>query len=57
LLGGGVFGNPTAWILDALRRALPIFANFDLDVNLVSYRVSNPQVRDLVNQFNGWRSN
>ena len=56
LLGGGVFGNPTAWILDALRLALPIFGNFDLDVNLVSYRVSNPQVRDLANQFNGWRS-
>ena len=46
LLGGGAFGNRTAWILDALRRALDLYANYDLDVAVVSNGRSNPELRE-----------
>lgn len=51
LLGGGVFGNETAWILDAIRKALHKFSAFELDVAIVSYGRSNPEVSGLVNDF------
>ena len=38
LLGGGVFGNKTTWITDALRRAFAIHRNSPLDVRIVSHR-------------------
>jgi len=37
LLGGDAFGNPQAWILDAIRRALRKFEHQELDVFLVCY--------------------
>lgn len=37
LLGGDAFGNPQAWILDAIRRALIKFQHEDVDVFLVCY--------------------
>ena len=37
LLGGGVFGNKTTWITDALRRAFAIHSDSPLDVRIVSY--------------------
>jgi hypothetical protein len=36
-LGGGVFGNDSAWIDDAIQRALPKVAHVGLDVRLVRY--------------------
>jgi hypothetical protein len=51
LLGGGAFGNQTAWIMDAAKRALSICQEYDLEVAIVSYRVSKPHVRKLVAQF------
>jgi len=51
LLGGGAFGNAPAWILDSLKRALHSYAAWDLDLAIVSYRCSNPQVQMLVAQF------
>lgn len=36
MLGGGAFGNPREWIMDALRRALGVVAGHDLDVCMVS---------------------
>jgi hypothetical protein len=48
LLGGGVFGNPTHWIADAIRRATQLFAAVDLDVRIVSHRQPNPALRDLI---------
>jgi hypothetical protein len=50
LLGGGVFGNETDWIVGAIRRALNLYKQVDLDVAIVSHRLSNPDVRHLVNQ-------
>lgn len=38
LLGGGAFGNQSAWIEAALGRALDSVADLDLQVHLVSYR-------------------
>ncbi len=48
LLGGGAFGNDQRWILDAIHRACILFAASDLDVKIVSYRSSNPAVKQLV---------
>ncbi len=48
LLGGGAFGNPTPWIIDALSRALAIIDNVDLDVSIVSYGSPSPAVDSLV---------
>jgi len=51
LLGGGAFGNQPEWIMDALRRALVLYADWGLDVAIVSYRSPNPGVQQLVEQF------
>ena len=48
LLGGGVFGNDTAWILGALHRAVHLYQQAALDVAIVSYGASQPAVQHLV---------
>ncbi|MDW7762002.1 MAG: hypothetical protein SCM96_15355 [Acidobacteriota bacterium] len=48
LLGGGVFGNSADWIVEALRRALGLYKNADLDVAVVSYGVSDPRLSRLL---------
>jgi hypothetical protein len=55
LLGGGVFGNETDWIMAAIQRALHQYRHADLDVAIVSYGASKPFVRGLVEGF-PWRS-
>ena len=50
-LGGGAFGNDPDWILDAIRRAAELYRRCDLDVKIVSYRVSNPAVRAMCEEF------
>ncbi len=50
-IGGGVFGNRSEWILQAILRALRIFINAPLDVKMVSYRQSNSTVQSLIKQF------
>ena len=50
LLGDGAFGNETAWIIGAIRRALKLYEDGDLDVAIVSYGSSNYHVQQLVNQ-------
>lgn len=51
LLGGGAFGNDPSWILHAMRRALDLHAGRDLNVYIVSYGRSNPDVRQLAEGF------
>jgi hypothetical protein len=51
LLGEGAFGNETDWITGAIQRALQLYRDADLDVVIVSYGASNPDVRRLVEQF------
>lgn len=48
LVGGGVFGNRTEWIVDAIRRAATLHDGTGLDVTIVSYGSSNPELRTLV---------
>jgi hypothetical protein len=51
LLGGGAFGNSSSWIYDAIRRALGIMENFDLDVRIVSYGPPPKELVELVGEF------
>ena len=51
LLGGGAFGNRDDWIFAAIRRAISLFADAELDVSVVSYGGSKPRVKELVDCF------
>jgi arsenate reductase-like glutaredoxin family protein len=51
LLGGGAFGNPTDWIVEAIWKALQVFEYAGLDVAIVSYGQSNPDVQELVEMW------
>lgn len=51
LVGGGAFSNQPAWILDALERALKLYAGWNLDVVMVSYGSSKPMVQELARKF------
>eukprot|EP00929_Paragymnodinium_shiwhaense_P060460 TRINITY_DN30193_c0_g1_i2.p1 TRINITY_DN30193_c0_g1~~TRINITY_DN30193_c0_g1_i2.p1 ORF type:complete len:435 (+),score=97.35 TRINITY_DN30193_c0_g1_i2:71-1375(+) len=46
-LGGGVFGNPDMWIVDAIRRALDKVRHLDLEVFIVSFGHSSPAMKAL----------
>lgn len=50
LVGGGVFENDPGWILDGLQRALDLFRDAALDVAIVSYGSSNPDIQHLVSR-------
>ena len=50
LVGGGVFENDPDWILSGLQRALALYQDTALDVAIVSYGSSNPDIQHLVNQ-------
>jgi len=51
LLGGGAFGNETAWIVNGIQRALSIYKHADLEVAIVSYGRSKPYVQQIVDQI------
>ena len=51
LLGGGAFGNPDQWIVNAIRQALLAYQDADLNVMIVSHRGSKPHVQALVDQL------
>jgi hypothetical protein len=48
LIGGGVFGNETAWIVHAMQRTFAIHHDAPLDVRIVSYRASNPDIASVL---------
>jgi hypothetical protein len=50
-VGGGAFGNETAWIHGAIRRALKMVAGAGLDVRLVSYGQPDRELVQLVKEF------
>ena len=56
LLGGGAFGNRSAWIFSAIKRSLALFADMDLDVAIVSHGTSNTEVKAFVASFRGQQS-
>ena len=47
LLGGGVFGNKTGWIVDAIETSLHWFRYSGLDIRVVSYGASNRELARL----------
>ena len=51
-VGGGVFGNKTYWINEAIRQACYKFRNVDLDVRLVCYAAPDSQTKDFVKSLN-----
>jgi len=51
LVGGGAFGNKIDWILDSISMALNKFRNVPLDVRIVSYGKSNPEVLKCINEL------
>lgn len=50
LVGGGVFENDPDWIVDGLQRALALYKDAALDVAIVSYGESNPDIDHLVSR-------
>lgn len=51
LLGGGAFGNRDSWIHAAIRRALELVKNFDLEVKLVSYESPSKEILAIAEEF------
>ena len=52
MLGGGAFGNPTDWILDAISVNLQKFEKAGLNVRMVSYRQPDPQIARFIDSLN-----
>ena len=50
-LGGGAFGNDDRWIDAAMRRALEMMLEFDLDVRLVSYGTPSRPILQMAKEF------
>ena len=53
MLGGGVFGNDSAWMIDAIERASTLLSNVPLDVAVVAvvaYRSPSPEAAALVDR-------
>jgi hypothetical protein len=50
-VGGGAFGNPATWIVDAMQRALELYRIFELDVAIVSYGHSSEKAQQIVHSF------
>ena len=51
LIGGGAFGNRAEWIIDAIQRVLTLYADYAVNVIMVSYGRSKPHIRQLVSEF------
>lgn len=51
LLGGGAFGNETGWIMAAIRRAVNLYRDWDLEISIVSYGSSKSLVREFAAEF------
>lgn len=55
-IGGGVFGNRSEWIMDAIKSSLIKFKSFDLDIRIVSYSKRSPAVQQLIKDFSQFRN-
>ena len=51
LLGGGAFGNPEEWIYSALRRALSLVKDRDIDVRIVNFRQFSSKIERIIRDF------
>ena len=52
LVGGGVFGNPSLWILEAIEKACMKFQNTALDVRIISFNRPDQNMLSAVNKIN-----
>ena len=50
-LGGGAFGNQSNWIHSAMRRAIGLVTDFDLDIRLVSYGTPSKKLLAMAEEF------
>lgn len=50
-VGGGVFGNKRQWILESIQRALTKFQSVPLDIRIVSYNRSNPELLECIDSY------
>jgi hypothetical protein len=50
-LGGGAFGNDDSWIRAAIRRALEMMSDINLDVRLVSYGAPSRALIEMQQDF------
>jgi hypothetical protein len=50
-LGGGAFGNDESWIHDAMRRALEMMSEIDLNVRVESYGVPSRALLQMAKDF------
>jgi len=51
LLGGGAFGNKNIWICSAIRRAINLLKNYDLDIRFVSYGAPQKELIEINEEF------
>jgi len=52
LVGGGAFGNNIEWIFNSFKKSINKFSNTPLNIKLVSYGRSNPNVIEFIKQIN-----
>lgn len=52
LIGGGVFGNDLNWILKAIKKVIVKYQDFPLDVKIVSYQKSKPEIQLFLSALN-----
>jgi len=50
--GRAAIGNKLDWILSAIGRSLNLFAYSGLDVKVVSYGGSNPEIARFIRRYN-----
>ena len=51
LLGGGAFGNEQSWIIGAIHRTLSLYRHYGLEIAIISYGRSQPDVQKLIAEF------
>jgi hypothetical protein len=51
LLGGGAFENDEEWIMSAIKRSLKLYSGHGLDVFIVSYGWSKPEVQEMIGEL------
>lgn len=51
LVGGGAFGNEEYWILESMQKAIRKFKHAPLDIKVVSYGYSNPNLIKCINEI------
>lgn len=51
LVGGGAFGNEEYWILESMQQAIRKLKNVPLDIRIVSYGSSNPDLIKCINEI------